>query len=147
MITRAGVADVRQSSYAGPMATTSSYLPGTHPATRPDHLPGTDGQGSTFRRRLTRTRAWIHRHPRLRTPYRILVGAAGLTVIVLGLILVPLPGPGWIIVFVGVAVLGTEFPAAHRITVSVRRLAHRVRQWWRARRDRQSTQSTGAEAA
>ena len=146
MITRAGVAEVRQDSYAGPMATTSSYPPGTHPATRPDSLPGTPGPGSRIRRTLTRTRAWIHRHPRLRTPYRFLVGAAGLTVIGIGLILVPLPGPGWLIVFVGVAVLGTEFPAAHRLTVSVRRMAHRVRQWWRARRDRQSAQSAGAGA-
>ncbi|QYF74819.1 TIGR02611 family protein [Cryobacterium sp. PAMC25264] len=126
------------------MATTSSYPPGTHPATGPDSLPGAPRPGARLRQLLTRTRAWIHRHPRLRTPYRFLVGAAGLTVIVIGLILVPLPGPGWLIVFVGVAVLGTEFPAAHRITLSVRRMAHRVRQWWRARRDRQGARSSGA---
>ena len=96
---------------------------------------------------LRRSRAWIHRHPRLRAPYRVLVAVVGLTVIAIGLVLVPLPGPGWLIVFVGVAVLGTEFPAAHRLTVSVRRMAHRVRQWWRAHRDRQSARSSGAEAA
>lgn len=87
---------------------------------------------------LRRSRAWIHRHPHVRAPYRVLVALAGLTVIGLGLILVPLPGPGWLIVFVGVAVLGTEFPAAHRITVWVRRQAGRVRLWWRARQERQA---------
>ena len=96
------------------------------------------------RRILSRAHAWIHRHPRLRAPYRVLVAVAGLTVMVIGLILVPLPGPGWLIVFVGVAVLGTEFPAAHHLTETVRRLAHRVRLWWRARQQRQAGSSRAA---
>ena len=96
---------------------------------------------------LTRSRSWIHRHPHVRAPYRVLVAIAGLTVIVVGLILVPLPGPGWLIVFVGVAVLGTEFPAAHRLTQLVRRQARRVRQWWRARQDRLASRSGTSSAA
>ncbi|WP_297371432.1 TIGR02611 family protein [Cryobacterium sp.] len=96
---------------------------------------------------LTRSRSWIHRHPRIRAPYRVLVAAAGLTIIVVGLILVPLPGPGWLIVFLGVAVLGTEFPAAHRLTQLVRRQAGRVRQWWRARQDRLGTRAGTSSAA
>ena len=71
-------------------------------------------------------------HPRLRLLYKIGVGVLGALIVVVGLILVPLPGPGWLIVFVGVAVLGTEFPAAHRITQWVRRLARRARLRWRA---------------
>ncbi|WEO79138.1 TIGR02611 family protein [Cryobacterium sp. SO2] len=98
---------------------------------------------TSVRRHLTRSRAWIHRHPRIRAPYRVLVAVAGIVVIAVGLILVPLPGPGWLIVFIGVAGLGTEFPAAHRLTRVVRRQAHRVRVWWRARRDR-STARAGA---
>jgi len=110
---------------------------------RVTHRPATSSSGlwPRFRALLSRSRTWIHRHPRLRAPYRLLVGAVGLTVIVVGLILVPLPGPGWLIVFVGVATLGTEFPAAHRLTGVVRRLAHRVRLWWRARRQDQSTRA------
>ena len=117
------------------------------PVSRPDvivrHRPATPSSGfwPRFRALLGRSRAWIHRHPRLRAPYRLLVALAGLTVIVVGLILVPLPGPGWLIVFVGVATLGTEFPAAHRLTRVVRRLAHRVRLWWQARRQRQTTRA------
>ncbi|ROS54206.1 uncharacterized protein (TIGR02611 family) [Frigoribacterium sp. PhB24] len=71
-------------------------------------------------------------HPRLRSLYKIGVGVLGAVIVVVGLILVPLPGPGWLVVFVGVAVLGTEFPAAHRITQWVRRLARRARLRWRA---------------
>jgi uncharacterized protein (TIGR02611 family) len=107
----------------------------------PTPAPGSSRLWPRVRALLRRSRAWIHRHPRLRTPYRLLVALAGASVMVVGLILVPLPGPGWLIVFVGVAVLGTEFPAAHRLTQAVRRLAHRVRLWWRARQERQGTRA------
>lgn len=40
---------------------------------------------------------------------------------VVGLLLVPLPGPGWAIVFAGVALLGTEFAWAERLLQAVRR--------------------------
>jgi uncharacterized protein (TIGR02611 family) len=96
---------------------------------------------------LTSARSWIHRHPRVWAPYRLLVALAGLSVIVAGLILVPLPGPGWLIVFVGVAVLGTEFPAAHRLTELVRRQARRVRLWWRARQVRVAARNGTSSAA
>ncbi|WP_243399214.1 TIGR02611 family protein [Cryobacterium zongtaii] len=107
------------------------------------HRPATPASGTwlRFRAMLGRSRTWIHARPRLRAPYRLLVALAGLTVMAVGLILVPLPGPGWLIVFVGVAVLGTEFPAAHRVTTVVRRLAHRLRLWWQARQQRQNTRA------
>jgi uncharacterized protein (TIGR02611 family) len=109
----------------------------------PAHRPARSSAGlwQRFRALLGRSRTWIHAHPRLRAPYRLVVALAGLTVIVVGLILVPLPGPGWLIVFVGVAILGSEFPAAHRLTMVVRKLARRVRLWWQARQRRQSTRA------
>lgn len=93
---------------------------------------------SPLRSAFGRSRAWIHRHPRLRAPYRVLIAVVGGIVVVIGLVLVPLPGPGWLIVFLGVAVLGTEFPAARRLTLAARRLARRARRWWRARRQRRA---------
>lgn len=63
-----------------------------------------------------------------RIAYRIGVAVAGGIVIVLGLILVPLPGPGWPVVFAGFAVLGTEFAWARRVVDGVRiRVAGGVR--------------------
>lgn len=89
------------------------------------------------RRALRRARAWVERHPRIRYAYRLAVGLLGGTVAIVGLILVPLPGPGWLIVFLGIAILGTEFPAAHRVGQWLKRaLAKAVSRWkaWRASR-------------
>lgn len=52
---------------------------------------------------------------------RLVIGVAGFVVVVAGLILVPLPGPGWAIVFAGVALLGTEFSWAERLLQTARR--------------------------
>lgn len=52
------------------------------------------------------------------------VAVAGTAIVLVGLVLVPLPGPGWAIVFSGVALLGTEFTWAERLLHAVlRRLA------------------------
>jgi len=98
-----------------------------------------------LRDRYDHHRARLDAFPRLRTAYKLLVAVVGLVVVVVGLILVPLPGPGWLIVFVGVAVLGTEFPAAHRVTEFVRRQVRRLRTRWRAWRAARS--AVRAEAA
>jgi uncharacterized protein (TIGR02611 family) len=47
--------------------------------------------------------------------YRLVVGAVGLIIVVLGLIMVPLPGQGWLVVLVGLAVLASEFDWAKRL--------------------------------
>ena len=90
------------------------------------------GRTARARARWRAGREKLDGYPRLRVAYKVGVALAGVVVIAVGLVLVPLPGPGWLIVFVGVAVLGTEFPAAHRVTQAVRRLAHRLRLRWRA---------------
>lgn len=43
------------------------------------------------------------------------IGFIGGLVVVVGLILVPYPGPGWLIVFAGLAILATEFDQARRV--------------------------------
>ncbi|HVN10606.1 MAG TPA: TIGR02611 family protein [Kineosporiaceae bacterium] len=53
--------------------------------------------------------------------YRIVVGLLGVAITVGGLVLVPLPGPGWLIVLAGLALLATEFEPARRLLVFVRR--------------------------
>ncbi|AKT51786.1 TIGR02611 family protein [Arsenicicoccus sp. oral taxon 190] len=47
--------------------------------------------------------------------YRAVVGVVGLVIVVVGLILVPFPGPGWLIVFLGVLLWSTEFAWAQRL--------------------------------
>ena len=103
-----------------------------HGATTPGAPEQGLGRTARARARWRAGRAKLDGYPRLRVAYKVGVALAGVVVIAVGLVLVPLPGPGWLIVFVGVAVLGTEFPAAHRVTQAVRRLAHRLRLRWRA---------------
>ncbi|WP_430645662.1 TIGR02611 family protein [Agromyces sp. GXS1127] len=86
------------------------------------------------RRWLRGIRRRIDRHPRLRFAYRFLVGLLGGVIAVGGLVLVPLPGPGWLVVFLGLAILGTEFRWARRISAWLKRLLDRFWAWWKARR-------------
>lgn len=64
--------------------------------------------------------------------YRLAVGLVGLVVVVVGLVLLPLPGPGWLIIFLGIGIWGTEFTWARRLLRFVR---EKVRLWtqWLAR--------------
>ena len=43
------------------------------------------------------------------------MGLLGVAITVGGLVLVPLPGPGWLIVLAGLAVLASEFAPARRL--------------------------------
>ena len=46
---------------------------------------------------------------------RAAITVAGVVVVVVGLVLVPLPGPGWLIVLGGIALLGREYESARRL--------------------------------
>ncbi len=61
-----------------------------------------------------------------RTVWRLLIGVIGGVIVVIGLLLIPLPGPGWALVFVGVALWATEFQWANRLLQFGRRV---LRQW------------------
>ncbi|HEY4281765.1 MAG TPA: PGPGW domain-containing protein [Chthoniobacterales bacterium] len=58
-------------------------------------------------------------HPAIR---RGLVAVVGITIVLLGLVLVFLPGPGALVILIGLAVLGTEFVWARRIIRRAREL-------------------------
>jgi uncharacterized protein (TIGR02611 family) len=53
--------------------------------------------------------------------FRMIIGTLGAAVVALGLVLVPLPGPGWAIVFGGMAIWAIEFAWAARLLHWVRR--------------------------
>ena len=46
---------------------------------------------------------------------RIAVAILGGSVLVIGIIAIPYPGPGWLIVFAGLGILATEFEWAKRV--------------------------------
>ena len=60
-------------------------------------------------------RARLEERPTLRRTYRIGVAILGGLVLVAGIIAIPYPGPGWLIVFGGLAILATEFMWAKRV--------------------------------
>jgi uncharacterized protein (TIGR02611 family) len=58
------------------------------------------------------------KHKWQRTPAAVrkpVVLIAGVAVVIAGIILLPLPGPGWVVIFLGFAVLATEFAAAEKV--------------------------------
>ena len=66
-----------------------------------------------------------------RTARKAGVGAVGVATIALGVVLIPLPGPGSLVILGGVTVLGSEFPTARRLSErtkeSARSLIQRIR--------------------
>lgn len=97
-----------------------------------------------IRRMLRRAREWVTRYPRLEHAYRVGVGVVGGALTGIGLLLVPLPGPGWLVVFLGLAVLGTEFRWAKRIAVWLKRQLDRFWAWVKVRRARRVAQRATA---
>jgi len=78
----------------------------------------------------------IRSNPHWHLIYRIVVGVVGLVIVVVGLLLVPFPGPGWLVVFLGLGVWASEFEWAQHLLHRVKRVlgtwSARVRRqpWW-----------------
>ncbi|MGH3813061.1 MAG: TIGR02611 family protein [Pseudonocardiaceae bacterium] len=68
----------------------------------------------------SRFRDRVRRRSGIDLAYRITVGVVGTVVLVLGVIAIPYPGPGWLIVFAGLAILATEFHWAQRVLHGLR---------------------------
>ncbi|MEI7539656.1 MAG: TIGR02611 family protein [Candidatus Saccharibacteria bacterium] len=51
---------------------------------------------------------------------KLAIAIAGTIVVLLGIVMIPYPGPGWLVVFAGLAILATEFAAAQKILDKVR---------------------------
>jgi uncharacterized protein (TIGR02611 family) len=60
-------------------------------------------------------RARIEEKPTLRRTYRVGVAVLGGIVLVAGVVMIPYPGPGWLVVFAGLAILASEFHWARRV--------------------------------
>lgn len=113
--------DPAGSAPAGPGATESGA---TEPAAtaRPSLRDRYRGQRERARRNRAADVAW-----------RTGVGLAGSAVLVAGIVMIPYPGPGWVVAFAGLAVLGTEFEPARRALAFLRRGYDRWDAWQRGR--------------
>lgn len=81
---------------------------------------------------LGKLRAAAEKHPGLRRLHKIIITVLGSAIVVIGLILVPLPGPGWLIVFIGLTLLGTEYHWARRLLGWLRSILARFWERWNA---------------
>ena len=80
----------------------------------------------------------LRTHPATRGAYRWAVAFVGLIVVVAGAIMIPFPGPGWLVVFLGVGIWASEFHWARRLLTFGRRQLDRwvawlARQGWTVR--------------
>ncbi|GAA3383208.1 TIGR02611 family protein [Cryptosporangium minutisporangium] len=82
--------------------------------------------GVFFRDRLHHP---VRSHPVFGLPYRVVITVVGVAIVLLGLVLVPAPGPGWLIVIAGLGVLSTEFSWAHRLLQFTKRSVAAWTRW------------------
>jgi uncharacterized protein (TIGR02611 family) len=86
-----------------------------------------------MKRRWARWRDRLRERPAAEFGYRIAVAVIGLAVLAVGILAIPYPGPGWAIVFVGLAILATEFDWARRLLAYTRKRYDGVMAWFRGR--------------
>lgn len=82
--------------------------------------------------RLGERRPWVGRARATRTgrlASKVLVGLVGGLVLVAGVIMIPLPGPGWLVVCGGLGILALEFAWAARLVGFVRATLARWTAW------------------
>jgi uncharacterized protein (TIGR02611 family) len=84
-----------------------------------------------MKRRWARWRDRLRERPAAEFGYRIAVAVIGLAVLAVGILAIPYPGPGWAIVFVGLAILATEFDWARRLLAYTRKRYDKVMAWFR----------------
>ena len=82
--------------------------------------------------RYERFRAQVARNRTLDLAYRTLVTVVGFGIIIVGLLLLPLPGPGWVIIFLGLGLLATEYEWSRRLLEYARRQLSRWVDWVKA---------------
>lgn len=69
----------------------------------------------------SRAPAFIRRSRPLHLSWQVVVFLVGLAVVGLGVVLLPLPGPGWVVIFLGMGVWATEFVWAQLVLRWTRR--------------------------
>ena len=80
---------------------------------------------------MKRRRADIRQRRTLNLVYRIIVGIVGALVVVAGIVAIPYPGPGWLVVFAGLGILASEFSWARRLLRFVKTRYDRFMAWFR----------------
>lgn len=81
----------------------------------------------SVRERIGGFRQKLRSTPAGRLISKVTSAVVGGAVIIVGIVLIPFPGPGWAIVFFGLAILAVEFVWARRLLKLARSVLSR---WW-----------------
>ncbi|WP_320064838.1 TIGR02611 family protein [Micromonospora sp. RTGN7] len=73
-----------------------------------------------FRQRVGTTLDLIRANPTGRVALKIFISIAGALVVTIGIALIPLPGPGWLLVIAGLGIWAVEFHWARRLLAFTR---------------------------
>jgi len=57
----------------------------------------------------------------LKSIWKLIIGIVGISVILIGIALLVLPGPGWLVIFFGLVILGGEFIWARKLLKNVKK--------------------------
>lgn len=105
-----------------------------------DELRRGQDRGHPIRRRIERFQAWSHKGTTLRrVMVRGSIAVIGFALLIAGVAMLVLPGPGWVFIFLGIGVWSMEFDWAHRLNqwalkklsvVWARWQSTPLMQWW-----------------
>ncbi|NES14917.1 MULTISPECIES: TIGR02611 family protein [Micromonospora] len=84
---------------------------------------------SGWRARLHTTLELIRANPTGRVALKIFIGILGALIVTIGVALIPLPGPGWLLVIAGLGVWAVEFHWARRLLAFTRRNVQAWTRW------------------
>ncbi|MFI6781166.1 TIGR02611 family protein [Micromonospora sp. NPDC050276] len=82
-----------------------------------------------WRERISMTLDLIRANPTGRIALKIFIAIAGALVVTIGIALIPLPGPGWLLVIAGLGIWAVEYHWARRLLGFTRRHVHGWTQW------------------
>jgi uncharacterized protein (TIGR02611 family) len=94
--------------------------------------PRTEPTGASSHKSVRRAeafRAKVRAKPGGVLGWRIGVTVVGVVIVAGGIVLLPLPGPGWLIIFAGLGVLATEYEWAKRLLRFARDQVQRWTDW------------------
>ncbi|MGC4756586.1 TIGR02611 family protein [Micromonospora trifolii] len=82
-----------------------------------------------WRERISLTLELIRANPTGRIALKIFIAIAGALVVTIGIALIPLPGPGWLLVIAGLGIWAVEYHWARRLLGFTRRHVHGWTRW------------------
>jgi Putative transmembrane protein (PGPGW) len=78
-------------------------------AVPPEHGEQPAGILARVSRSAKRLRSWVYERPGGAKTWRVAIALSGLVVIIVGIVLLVVPGPGWLVIFAGLGIWATEF--------------------------------------